>query len=148
MKRKLNLTQTRPELVKEVSPKETRDLTKLTDGSGVYLLWECPTCHHEWEARINHRANKGTGCPVCAGKVIKKGFNDLATTYPDLAKEVSKKNQLKASEISAGQRNKMLWECSTCHHEWEATVLARAITATKCPKCSKVKEVTRHLPSY
>ena len=31
---------------------------------------------------------KGTGCPLCSGKAIVKGINDLATTKPEMLKYI------------------------------------------------------------
>ncbi len=33
------------------------------------------------------RASEGVGCPYCAGTAVLPGFNDLATTHPDLSSE-------------------------------------------------------------
>ena len=43
---------------------------------------------HEWSGLIANRARKGKadpGCPYCSGRKALAGYNDLATTHPDIA---------------------------------------------------------------
>lgn len=65
------------------------------------------------------------------------GINDLATINPELAKEVSPESKIKATEITSGSGNKLLWRCSK-GHEWEATVNDRS-RGRGCPYCSNKK---------
>lgn len=39
------------------------------------------------------------------------GINDLATLEPLLAKQWSKKNKIKPTEISIGSHKKVIWRC-------------------------------------
>ena len=39
---------------------------------------------HEWSAAIGDRV-RGNECPTCKRRVVLAGFNDLATTHPELA---------------------------------------------------------------
>ena len=61
------------------------DPNKVSPGSDRKLKWKCAR-GHIWEAAVFSR-NTNTGCPFCANQKVLKGFNDLATTAPDLAKE-------------------------------------------------------------
>ena len=124
-----------PKLAMEVSPNSKIKATEVTSGSENKLLWRC--CKgHEWEAKVYNRSN-GNGCPYCSNHKILIGFNDLATTNPQLAKEVSLNSKIKATEVTAGSNKKLLWRCSK-GHEWEAAVLHRSQN-TGCPKCSGSK---------
>lgn len=52
-------------------------------GSHRSVWWKC--CKgHEWRATINSRVN-GRGCPICTGRMVRAGENDLVTVYPVLA---------------------------------------------------------------
>lgn len=42
---------------------------------------------HEWCVSIQSRTLDGTGCPVCAGRVILPGENDMASQFPGIAQE-------------------------------------------------------------
>ena len=57
----------------------------LTVGSGKKVWWKCSN-GHEWQATIDGR-NSGRGCPYCSGNKVLKGYNDLQTINPNLAKE-------------------------------------------------------------
>ena len=58
----------------------------------------------------------------------------MATTNPELAKQVSPNSEIKATEVTAGSEKKLLWKC--CNgHEWEAKVNDR-YRGNGCPYCS------------
>ena len=42
--------------------------------------WKCKE-GHVWDALITNRARKNYGCPICSGRKILPGFNDLKTNY-------------------------------------------------------------------
>jgi hypothetical protein len=76
-----------PDLISQWHPTKNGDLTpdKVTAHSGQKAWWVCPL-GHEWEATIASRSNGG-GCPICAGKQVLVGYNDLATVNPELASQ-------------------------------------------------------------
>ena len=51
---------------------------EVSAGSNKKLRWRCEK-GHEWDASTKDRS-KGRGCPICAGKEVLQGFNDLMTT--------------------------------------------------------------------
>lgn len=57
---------------------------------------------HEWQAKIATRV-AGSGCPVCAGRKIVPGENDLATMIPDVAAEwlQEKNGAIDSGDVSA-----------------------------------------------
>jgi hypothetical protein len=63
---------------------------------------------------------------------IVPGVNDLASTHPDLCREVDGWDPVK---FSAGMSRKMAWRCRG-GHSWEARIQQRAIGAG-CPFCVK-----------
>ena len=130
-----DLTTINPELAKEISPRSKIKTEEVTAGSNRKLLWRCGK-GHEWKATTSNRS-QGKGCPYCSNKKILIGFNDLATTNPDLAKEVSPNSKIKATEVTAGSKKKLLWRCGK-NHEWESRVLIRS-HGSNCPYCSNKK---------
>lgn len=66
---------------------------------------------------------------------MQKGFNDLATTHPDLSKEA---NGWDPTTISRGSPSKREWKCSK-GHLWEASVGARTGLNSGCPYCSGLR---------
>lgn len=107
----------------------------VTCGSGKKAFWICKN-GHSWQASIDNR-NKGRGCPYCANKLVLKGFNDLATINPELAKEwnYDKNGNLKPDMVTANSNKKVWWKCKK-GHEWQATIANRN-RGTGCPDCAK-----------
>jgi hypothetical protein len=104
------------------------DATKVSFGSSAKKIWRCAE-GHEWAATTASRATGG-GCPVCLGRRVLPGFNDLATTDPDLATEAL----FDPTTVTQGSGKKAPWRCVR-GHEWEATIASRA-KGVGCPFCS------------
>ena len=105
-----------------------------TAKSNQLAWWRCEK-GHSWKARIQHRVN-GVGCPVCSNKVVLKGFNDLATLYPNIAMEwnYDKNATLTPLNIVSGSLTKVWWKCKE-GHEWQASPVTR-IKGHSCPYCA------------
>ena len=82
--------------------------------------WIC-SLDHRWQAPVYSRTQNKSGCPVCAGKVVLSGFNDLATTDPALAREA----RFDPTTVTAGSGKKLPWECNA-RHQWRAVVSSRS----------------------
>lgn len=80
---------------------------------------------------------QNTGCSICAGREVAAGVNDLATLYPQLAKEwhPEKNGTLKPAMVTAGS-NKKVWWRDELGHEWMAMVAARTDKGVGCPYCA------------
>ncbi len=115
-----------PTLAKEWNYEKNNELTPtdVLPGSHKKVWWKCYK-EHEWQATINDR-NNGRGCPYCAGKKISKGYNDLQTLNPNLAKEwnYEKNDGLTPANVTSGSNKKVWWRCSK-GHEWQATIADR-----------------------
>lgn len=109
-------------------------------GTDKKVWWKCER-GHEWEAVIYSRNSrgitKGKGCPVCVNAVILAGFNDLASVYPEIAKDwlVEKNDNIKPEEVGSKARRLAWWQCEN-GHEWKAAVYARTQGLTGCPRCA------------
>lgn len=125
---------THPELAKEA---DGWDPTQVTRGSNKKLSWKCQE-GHSWQSPPNKRAGRGDSCPYCSGKRVLAGFNDLATTHPEIA---SQANRWDPKTVSAGSNKKVEWICSK-NHLWQTTISHRTgKKATGCPICSGYKTV-------
>lgn len=124
-----------PELALEWAERRNGYLTPydVSAGSNKIVWWECSE-GHEWCASVNDR-NRGKGCPTCANRKIIKGFNDLKTINPKLAKEwnFQKNKNLKPTQVSSNSNKSVWWKCSK-GHEWIATVNDRS-RGNGCPFC-------------
>lgn len=105
------------------------DPSTVTRGSDKKKLWKCDV-GHEWEAIISSRVS-GKGCPVCSGREVLIGFNDLASTSKELAKEAFGWDPTTVTRSSGKRRE---WKCNL-GHVWTATVNNRT-AGYGCPVCS------------
>ena len=139
---KKSLAETHPFLIQEWSDKNL-PLTpaQITYGSNKRVWWR-GACGHEWLASPKSRTS-GEKCPYCAGKRVLAGYNDLASLYPDLAREWSSRNKdLRPEGVTAGSHKKVWWK-GVCGHEWQAVVKNR-VQGAGCPYCSS----NRLLPGF
>ena len=100
-------------------------------GTSKKLRWMCSTCRHEWPA-TGHNRVRGSGCGCCDNKIVVVGINDMATTHPELAKELVGD----PTKYTAGTSEMLNWKCSTCNFEWPATGRSRVV-GRGCSKCCK-----------
>ena len=131
-----DLATTNPDLAAEWNPTKNDDITPrdVTSGSNNKTWWLCPE-GHEWQAHVTDR-NTGYGCPICSGYQVLVGFNDLATTNPDLAAEwhPTKNSDLTSRDVIAGTEKKAWWLCAQ-GHEWAASIKNRH-GGSGCPGCA------------
>jgi len=123
---KLPISVTHPELAAEAVG---WDISNFTAGSGEKVKWKCKQ-GHVWDAAINSRS-KGRGCPFCSNKKILIGYNDLATTHPEIAVEAY---EWDSSTLTMGSHKKVEWKCQK-GHIWISRVVERA-QSNGCPYCS------------
>ena len=127
-----------PHLAKEWNYEKNYPLkpTDVIAGSHIIAWWTCPH-GHEYNMQILRRT-QGCNCPVCSGKRVISGINDIQTTHPNLMKEWNwgKNNTLglNPNKISFGSTKKVWWKCHTCGHEWQTSPNSR--TKTGCPCCA------------
>ena len=77
-KAKLPLSKTHPKLAKEAVG---WDPTSITAGSGKKVKWRCPK-GHIYKSVVVSRTGLNTNCPICSGRQVLAGFNDVATLFP------------------------------------------------------------------
>ena len=130
-----DLATVRPDLAKQWHPSKNRELkpTDVTQGTGTKVWWLCNK-GHEWEARISNR-NHGNNCPICIGKKVLAGYNDLATIMPNIAAEwhPTKNGTFTPEDVTIASNKKVWWKCEK-GHEWQTTVAHRS-NGRKCPVC-------------
>jgi Probable Zinc-ribbon domain len=104
--------------------------------SSKKVWWVC-ALRHEWRAPVANRTKQGSGCPVCTGRTVLVGYNDLATKSPALAAQwhPRKNGSLTPEMVLAGTHKKVWWVCAF-GHEWATSVKDRA-TGRGCPRCAR-----------
>lgn len=123
----------RPDLAEELVNKALLDT--LSVGADRPVEWRCPVCHQTYFARPYNRtyAKHQTKCPICSGKIVVKGVNDVATTHPNCVKYF--KNPEDAYTHTASSNDILTWICEH-GHTWEAPVYRLTMAHNRCPYCS------------
>lgn len=125
-----------PEVAKMWHPTKNGHLTP--ESVAVWSsksVWWLGKCGHEWKSIVSNEAKSGL-CPYCVGKRVLQGFNDLAYTNPELAKQwdCEKNGALTPNNITAGSGKKVWWHCEK-GHVWQASVVSRN-RGNGCPICA------------
>jgi len=111
----------------------------VTAGSHNMAWWVCPK-GHEFDMAISKATRPNAGCPVCSGKRLFVGQNDLATTHPEILAAWSPLNTLVTPQnVQAGTTSrKVLWRCQK-GHDYSATPANKVLGGTECPYCAGQK---------
>jgi len=117
-----------PEIAKEILDLDPATVTK---SSEKRARWKC-SVGHTWSARIGARTANSSGCPYCCKSKLLPGFNDLKTSYPQLAKEAVGWDP---SRYGSGSKNRMAWKCKK-GHIFNSIISDRALKGSDCPYCS------------
>ena len=150
-----DLATTNPELAAQWHPTKNGKVTpfsitaKTTKKFYWYLPYDDPkTGKHfdfEWKAAINNRT-RGNGCPYLSNQLVWVGYNDLATTNPELVKEwdFEKNKDIKPTDVTAGANKAVWWKLNyydaisgrVYTFEWKAYISQRSQGAG-CPQLSQ-----------
>ena len=77
------------------------------------LTYQCNVCGHIGENVREGRITRGGGCPVCNGKIVKPGYNDIPTTEPWMVSYFPKgAAQARGYTASSGRRLRL--KCPHC----------------------------------
>ena len=117
-----------PDVAKEA---DGWDPTSINSGSHKKMPWIC-SLGHKWKAVVSDRTRRKDHCPICSGRKVLAGFNDLATTHPLLAKEAY---GWETSTVTYGSGLTKKWKCSQ-GHSWNASISSRTNMNSGCPFCS------------
>lgn len=102
---------------------------------GVYKYYKylCNKCKY---SQFIEESNliKGIGCACCAGKVVVKGVNDIATTKPDLIKYFD--NTEDGYKYTYSSSRKIMCKCDYCGCKKEMSPNKLSQYGFSCPKCS------------
>jgi hypothetical protein len=103
--------------------------SQVTLHSGKKLEWKCPI-GHIYEATVDKRAS-GRNCPVCSGKLVVPGYNDLKTLHPSIALQAF---GWEPNTVTSHSNFKKQWKCGH-GHIWQASVSSR-VRGNGCPVCA------------
>ena len=136
-----SLAEKRPELLSEWDYEKNTispfNITVSSTSKKVY--WLCDM-GHSYLMTPASKTNQNQGCPYCAGKHVLKGFNDLETNYPEIAKLWDyNRNNLTPSEVMKGSSKKVWWICPDCGKPYLMPIHQRTKETNNyvCYACSK-----------
>ncbi len=133
-----DLASTHPALARQWHPEKNGALTPRSVSAGARrkVWWRCEK-GHAWQAAVVSRASGGAGCPVCAGKLVIAGENDLASIFPDIAAEwhPEKNGTLRPQQLTPYSNRRVWWRCEK-GHAYQACVGARSLSGSGCPYCA------------
>ncbi len=120
--------------------------SEIFGGGERVVYWKCEKGHSYTKSIL--KCVRGEGCPICAGKKVLAGFNDLATVCPDVAKSwnYTKNGEILPAHITAHSNKRVWWICEY-GHEWEAKVCNR-VNGRGCPECYKAQKRQRQINMY
>lgn len=132
-----------PKVASMWSVKNNYSTHEVSANSNKIAVFVCPDCKQEFEARICNvvrSVEQGTtGCPVCAGRKVVSGINDLETVCPKVVPMWSVKNDYTPRDIPARSSRRAFFICPDCKQEFVTSVRAmeRAVVYGNniCPVC-------------
>ena len=132
------ISETHPNLAAQWHPVRNGEIRPENVSSGSrYRAWWICAYGHEWDAVIPSRV-RGNNCPICSNQKILVGFNDLASTHPELLSswDFERNIEIAPTDLSSGStRVKVWWKCEA-GHPWRTSVPKR-IEGQGCPTCAK-----------
>lgn len=126
-----------PELADMLSPNCERKADEILRTCSYEALWTCPECAGEYRRPVKTKAHDNSDCPYCNGRKVLTGYNDLATTNPELIPQYSSLNERPATMVRKDWRATAIWECSDCHYVYEKELRTKTPGNSDCPICSK-----------
>jgi hypothetical protein len=135
-----DLATVRPDLAAQFDIEKNTGISpsEICHASNKKYWWLC-ALGHSWQATANTRQR--SGCPVCAGKTVVPGFNDLLTAYTSFVGQWDyEKNKIKPTEVTAHSGKYIWWRCAN-GHSWRAKVAYRQ-NGNGCPYCAGKKAVS------
>lgn len=104
------------------------------------IWWRCGRGHAWQISAYNGTGGADLGCPYCGDRKVLKGYNDLRTTHPEIAREWDKgrNGDLRPTDVLASSNKRVWWKCKE-GHEWSGLIANRARRGKAdpgCPHCS------------
>ena len=97
----------------------------------------------KWREKVGMRSMRVDGsCPYCKNRKLLRGFNDLATTHPELVAEwdFERNGDLRPDGMRFNA-TKQVWWRGGCGHEWQMSPRQWAAEGLGCPYCSGHREL-------
>ena len=136
-----DLATLRPDVLREWAWDLNTDVLPnlIAQQSSKVVWWRCEH-GHEYKMKVAIKVGNGYGCPICSGKRVLEGYNDLASQRPDLAEQwdMDRNGLLTPQLVTCGSHKKVWWLCER-EHSWSMPVRNRTTQNQGCPFCSGKK---------
>jgi DNA-directed RNA polymerase subunit RPC12/RpoP len=133
-----DIATTHPEVAAEFDPVLNGELTaeQVAPSSLHKYFWRCPT-GHSYQATAGSRTSSKTTCPLCLGRIIAAGVNDLSTTHPHLIADwhPGSLSHTSPTAVTAGSNEHVVWLCPN-GHTYEMRIWDR-VHGKGCRACSQ-----------
>lgn len=117
--------------------KNKRSFKTYSYMSNEKVWWNCDNGHSFETMIMNVTRREQFQCPICENRLVEKGYNDLASQYPDLAQEFdADKNMVHPDDIYYASTLQYWWKC-TEGHEFIRSAYHRVARAGECPVCNR-----------
>lgn len=130
-----DLSVTHPQAAEQWHPTKNRGLTpdRVRAGSSK-VAWWLGECGHEWESTIAVHTHHPV-CPFCSNRKVLEGFNDLASTDPELAAHwhPTRNGTFTPAQVGPQTGRRVWWRC-TEGHSFQARV-SEMVRGKQCPEC-------------
>ena len=135
----------RPEIAAEWDMAKNAPLlpTQIAPGSDRRVWWVC-RFGHSWKAAVSARTYGTSGCPVCTGRKILPGFNDLQSLYPEIAAQWDTARNGAGPDTASPCSNRRVWWRCEKGHSYPAAAASRTRRGSGCPYCAN----RRVLPGF
>lgn len=132
-----------PRLADNWHPANSITPEEVTQYASIVVKWRCAK-GHKWESSVLSASHLSPPhyCGVCSGRKLLKGYNDLGTTHPDIAKQWDSRNHLSPEDVTAGSERAVTWRCNSCDHVWDAAVKDRT-RGRGCLRCARGQTSSR-----
>ena len=110
------------------------DPTTVVAGTEEKKDWKCIK-GHIYTSVVKRRTGQESGCPICSGRQVLAGYNDLRTKFPDIAAEAY---EWDPTTVTAKSGQKKDWKCKE-GHIYTSTVSGRTSTGNGCSVCCNQK---------
>lgn len=105
-------------------------------GKSNKKFWFICKNGHSYLQKPNQKTIKQSQCPYCLGQKLLKGYNDLKTKFPEIAKEWDySKNDKLPEDYTYGSGYKAWWICEKCGLSYQSYINVH-IRGHKCTYCS------------
>lgn len=118
-----------------------QSLRTIAKGADRTVWWRCvnhlDNPKHVYPAKVYNKTNAKhpTKCPICSGRLVVAGINDIATTHPEITELFV--DQTIPTTVTAQSNKKFQFHCGNPDHDpWTAPVSRLTGQGSRCPQCS------------